>query len=106
LVQTKIYRNEDVEEIVVAVPSGHQHARFLIKLVDQEIVLQEATVAALVRAFTNIVLHPWRRGVVLKKKLLSNGEKKHGFAKYQLIEVPDSEESAVETITMLLKSVE
>ncbi len=57
----KVYRNEDVLEIIAAIPHGHQHTGFLIRFKDQEILLQEATVAALVRAYVLVSLHPLRR---------------------------------------------
>ena len=57
----KIYRNEDVEEIVACIPEEHRHVRLILKLSDQTIILQEATVAAIVRAYLNIALHPTRK---------------------------------------------
>ncbi len=98
----KIYHNEDVEKIVAGIPDKHYHVRFAIYFKDQVIVLQEAIVAALVRAYAYTAIHPLRRGVILEGKNLSKDEKKHGFAYYQLIEKPRSEDEAVETITRLL----
>lgn len=97
----KIYSNQDVLEIIAAIPEGHYHTRFILKLKDQIIVLQEATVAGLLRAFALTALHPTRKGIILKNKLVKQ-EKKHGFAKYQLIEIPDSEEEAVRQVSMVL----
>ncbi len=98
----KIYRNEDVEEIVMAIPRGHYHVRGMLKLRDQVIVLQEATLAAIARAYLSIILHPTRRGVILKRKHLSRNGRKPGYAEYQLIEVPNSEEEAVKIIDEVL----
>ncbi len=98
----KIYSNQDVLEIIAAIPEGHHHTRFILKLKDQIIVLQEATVAGLLRAFALTALHPTRKGIILKNKLVKQ-EKKHGFAKYQLIEIPGSEEEAVRQVSMILK---
>ncbi|WP_042667597.1 hypothetical protein [Desulfurococcus amylolyticus] len=80
----KIYRNEDVEEIVACIPEGHRHVRLILKLSDQIIILQEATVAAIVRAYLNIALHPTRKYIRLVKRCLS--DLKQGFAKTQLME--------------------
>jgi hypothetical protein len=80
----KIYRNEDVEEIVACIPEGHRHVRLILKLSDQTIILQEATVAAIVRAYLNIALHPTRKYVRLVKRSLT--DLKQGFAKTQLME--------------------
>ncbi len=80
----KIYRNEDVKKIVACIPPGHFHTRFIIELNDQIIVLQEATVAGLVRAFALTSLHPTRRSIVLVSQ--APEDLKQGFAKYQLIE--------------------
>lgn len=98
----KIYRNEDIEEIIAAIPKNHYHVRFLIKFKDQAIVLQEATVAALVRAYAYTVLHPSRRGIILRKRAMGKNEKKPGFASYQIIELIDSEEEAVKIITDII----
>lgn len=80
----RIYRNEDVKKIVACIPQGHLHTRFIIELSDQVIVLQEATVAGIVRAFALTSLHPTRRYIVLTSQSPENAKK--GFAKHQLIE--------------------
>jgi len=102
LEKVKIYRNEEVTEIIAAIPRGHYHVRLAIVLNDQVIVLQEATVAAIVRAYSFVAIHPTRKGVILRCKKLEKHEKKHGFAQYQLIEEPDSEEEAINMIEKLL----
>ncbi len=98
----KVYRNEDVLEIIAAIPRGHYHTRFLIRFKDQEILLQEATVAALVRAYALVSLHPLRRGLILRNKLMEKHEKKIGFAYNQLIEIPGSEEEAIDIISSIV----
>lgn len=97
-----VYGNMDVEKIVAGIPSGHYHTRFAIFLRDQVIILQEAAVAALVRAYAYTSIHPTRRGIILTQKQLGSNEKKHGFAKHQLIEIPGSEDEAVRIIDELL----
>ncbi|ABN69577.1 hypothetical protein Smar_0468 [Staphylothermus marinus F1] len=98
----RIYKNEDVEEIIAAIPENHYHVRFLIKFRDQTILLQEATVAALVRAYAYTALHPFRKGIILRRKTLSKEEKKPGYATHQLIEITGSEDKAVKIITDII----
>jgi len=102
----KIYRNEDVEEVVAAIPRNRRHIRVLIKLRDQGIVLQEASVAAITRAYLSVLLHPSRRGIILKNAKISERERKPGYAEYQLIEVPNSEDEAVNIITKIVSGGE
>ncbi|MEM1834304.1 MAG: hypothetical protein QXO80_03705 [Thermosphaera sp.] len=80
----KIYRNEDVEKVIACIPSGHVHTRFVIGLKDQVIILQEAVVAALLRAYASTAIHPTRKSIILVSKTLPDVKK--GFAKSQLIE--------------------
>jgi len=93
MAETKVYRNTDVEKIVAAIPRGHKHLRLALFLKDQVIVLQEATVAAIVRAYINIIAHPLRKGVVLERRNLCSKEKKPGYAEFQLIEVGGDKEA-------------
>lgn len=83
----RILVNADIAEIVLAPPHGHQHLRATIKLHSgEEIILQEATVANLVRAYVGIKTHPKRRSCRLVGKELREGEMKKGFAEWQLLE--------------------
>lgn len=77
--------------------------RLAIVLNDQVIVLQEATVAAIVRAYSLVAIHPTRRGAILRCRKLERYERKHGFAKHQLIEEHDSEEEAINVIENFLR---
>jgi len=80
-----ILRNEDIREIILEVPEGHRHLRTTIYLKDgEEIVLQEATVANIVRAFVSIKTHPLKKKIVLKGRKVD--ERKEGFAEWQIIE--------------------
>lgn len=79
-----IYKNEDINRIVAFIPPGHKHIRLLIETKDQCILLQEATIAAIVRAYINITTHPTRKAVELIRTCISYGKK--NYAKYQLIE--------------------
>jgi hypothetical protein len=81
-----VIKNEDVREVFLEVPEGHKHLRTTIVLSDgRTIVLQEATVANIVRAFVTIKTHPQIEHLVLKGRELKNVKK--GFARWQLLEV-------------------
>ncbi len=90
----KIYPNESVRKVIAFIPKGHHHIRLAIYLQDQVIVLHEATIAAIVRAYIDIVTHPKRRAVELVLHNVGNN-KKHGYAKWQLIESRRNEEEIV-----------
>lgn len=86
-----IIRNEDISEARMEVPSGHQHLRTTIVLSSgEEIVLQEATVANLVRAYVTLKTHPRTSGIVLRPVRLD--DRKEGFAEWQLLESGQKEE--------------
>lgn len=71
----------------LAIPSGHLHLRAVLELSDgQELELQEATVAALVRAYVSIKTDPLRQQVRLVGRRLDPAEGKSGFAEWQLLE--------------------
>jgi len=84
--EVRILANADIKEIVIAPPEGHRHLRATITLHSGEaIVLQEATLANLVRAYVDIKTHPQRECVRLVGRELSEGERKKGFAEWQLL---------------------
>jgi hypothetical protein len=86
----RVLTNAEITEIFIAPPEGHQHLRTTIKLQSGEsIVLQEATVANLVRAYVAIKTHPQRQNVRLLGQELSEKEKKKDFATWQLLEEDD-----------------
>jgi len=91
----KIYRNSDVLKIVGFIPPGHRHMRLVIVLEDQIIVLQEATVAAIARAYIDIVSHPTRKAVEYAQVKLDKDTRKSGYAEYQLIEGDKSEDQII-----------
>ena len=98
----RVYRNEDVERIAAFIPRGHMHTRLILVLKDQVIVLQEATVAAIVRAYASVALHPSRRAVELERRRLAKGERKPLFAEHQLVETNRAEEEVLEWAEELL----
>jgi len=85
--QQQILANADIAEIVLAQPTGHRHLRATIRLHSgAEIVLQEATVANLVRAYVGVKTHPQKVSCRLVGRELSETERKDGFAIWQLLE--------------------
>ncbi len=84
--EVRVLRNEDVKRVVAFIPPGHRHVRFAVFLGNEVLVFQEATINAIVRAFTQVALHPRRRALSLKLRELTKAERKEGYAKWQLIE--------------------
>jgi hypothetical protein len=80
-----VIRNEDVKELLVEIPEGHMHIRATIFLQDgTELILQEATIANMVRAYINVKTHPTAAGLRLTGKKIQ--DRKDGFAEWQLVE--------------------
>jgi hypothetical protein len=93
-------RNEDISQALLAVPAGHSHLRLAITTRDGDtIVLQEAAVAAIVWAYTNIKTHPVRRAVKMVSVPLPG--RKKGYAEHQLIEADTPDEEVEAEITGL-----
>ncbi len=77
--------NEMIREVILEVPAGHRHLRTSLLLHDgTQVILQEATIANIVRAYITMKTHPQRTAVRLKGITLQN--RKAGFADYQLLE--------------------
>jgi len=78
-------RNEDIKEVLVEIPEGHKHIRTKITLQDDtELVLQEAAIANITRAYITVKTHPQKESVKLKGRELT--DKKDGYADWQLLE--------------------
>lgn len=85
-----LLRNRSVSRVVVGVPEGHVHVRARIETESGDVItLQEATLAALCRAYMDISTHPSRHAVELRSAPVAGG--KEGFAPQQLLEVPSDE---------------
>mgnify|MGYP000333042267 CR=1 FL=1 len=93
--KVKIYKNKDVEKVIAFIPPGHRHVRLYIEFNDQRIIIQQATVDAIIRAYSSVALHPQRKAIELVKKKLSKYERKEGFAEYQLIETSKKDEEII-----------
>ena len=84
-----IIRNEDVNKVLVGVPKGHKHIRISIELQNGlSLILQEATIANILRAYTTVKTHPSVRAQELEMQTLSTKQRKEGYAVHQLIETP------------------
>lgn len=80
-----ILGTEDVVQVVAEIPKNHRHLRTTLQLADgTSITLQEATVAAIVRAYVAIKTDPVRKSMQLSGRKLT--ERKSGYAAWQLLE--------------------
>jgi hypothetical protein len=80
-----VLKNEDVTGIIAEIPAGHRHLRTTILLADgSALTFQEATVAALVRAYVTVKTDPVKTRVVLKGA--RENRRKRGYAEWQLQE--------------------
>ncbi len=80
-----VLRNEDVTRIEAEIPAGHWHLRTTLTLADgTTVTFQEATMAALVRAYVAVKTDPLRDRVVLKGGKVPG--RKEGYAEWQLLE--------------------
>lgn len=88
----RVVRTWDVKRVLLGVPEGHEHLRVFIELKDGEvIVLQEATIAAVVRGYIEIKTHPVKEAMELLGREISESERKQEFASWQLIETKEKD---------------
>ena len=86
-VKQRILANADIREINLEIPQGDKHLRTTIRLSSgEELILQEATVANLVRGYINVKTHPRMAECRLTGQLLSEEDMKEGYAPWQLLE--------------------
>ena len=89
--------NEDIKELIVEIPEGHKHVRTTIIFQDDtEWVLQEATVANLVRACITVKTHPTTARVKLEGRRLTAA--KEGHADWQLLEVAGEQDGGMDRV--------
>ncbi len=87
-----LLRNRNVSRVLVGVPDGHQHIRARIETAGGDVItLQEATLAAIARAYLAVSTHPTRNAVELRAMEISG--RKRGFAEVQLLETDADEDS-------------
>ncbi len=95
-----IFSNRDVRRIIAFIPEGHRHIRVYIEAGEWKMVFQEATVAAIVRAYIDVKTHSKRNVVELISKKLD--ERKPGYAEYQLVESGREEKDILKEIESTL----
>ncbi|MEW6218994.1 MAG: hypothetical protein AB1634_05585 [Thermodesulfobacteriota bacterium] len=99
--QAHFIPNRAIAEAILAVPAGHRHLRLALRLADgSTLVLAEAAVAAIVRAYTTVKTHPQVLGLRLRGVPLD--ERKPGFAEHQLLEVAGSAQELAEEMARIL----
>ncbi len=87
-----LLRNRHVSRVLVGVPDGHQHIRARIETAGGDVItLQEATLAAIARAYLSVSTHPTRNAVELRAVEISG--RKQGFAEVQLLETDTDEDT-------------
>ncbi len=80
-----IIPNQNVHEVIAEIPEGHKHLRVTLTLSDgTSFTFQEATVAAMVRAYTRIKTHPTAVRIAMRGGIAA--ERKEGYAEWQLLE--------------------
>ena len=90
----KLIPNKDIVRIVVGIPQNHKHIRMQIETKTQGTwIIHEATLAAISRAYLDILLHPSKRIIELVSKKVDG---KPGYAEHQLIETTRSFETIME----------
>lgn len=100
--QVDIIHNDDVQRMLVGVPTGHQHVRAALELRDGRcLILQEATIAALVRAYVTVNTHPQTRGVKMVGHM-DLPRRKMDFAPYQMVEDGGSDAEVARALGLLV----
>ncbi len=98
--RVRILKTSDVMRVIAFIPPGHRHTRVLIELrTGERLILQQATVDGIIRAYASVALHPSRKACELILRHLSSAERKEGFAKWQLIESERNEDDVMREIT-------
>lgn len=98
---TTVFSNSEISHALLGVLKGHRHLRLALTTNDGEtIVLQEAAVAAIVRAYTTIKTHPFRRAVRMISTPLS--DRKKGYAEHQLVETDTPDDEVEAELTRML----
>lgn len=86
-----LLRNREVLRVLVGVPDGQEHLRARIETAAGDVItLQEATIAALARAYLQITTHPTLQAIELRAEAVDT--RKTGFAEFQLLDTSTPEE--------------
>ena len=101
---TRVIKNEDISQAIIAVPEGHSHLRLALTTKDGDtVILQEAALAAVVRAYTTLKTHPVKRAVKLVS--VKPVRLKEGYAKDQLLEVELADPEVAAELSALLDAI-
>ena len=102
--EIRIIRNGDVDRVLIGVPEGHKHLRICLKLKNGSLlILQEATLANILRAYTTIKTHPVIRAQELEMKTLKSEAIREGFALHQLLETSRKSEDIEKELRTFLE---
>lgn len=83
--EARVLSTEAVVGLVAEIPEGHRHLRTTLTLADgTALTLQEATVAAIVRAYVAVKTDPVTTRVAMRGGKLAR--RKAGYAEWQLVE--------------------
>jgi len=88
----RCFQNNEIKSITAGIPgTEHRHVRTALETNDGIFIFQEATIAAMVRAYIHVKTHPQVRAVRLEGRNVEDG--KPGYAKWQLLETSCGEEA-------------
>ena len=96
--------NDQVDRVLMGVPKDHAHVRTVIEIGDTRLILQEATIAGIVRAFTTLNTHPTLRGIELVQRKCEH--RKEGFAAHQLLASDKPSEDVCIEIRAILRNTQ
>ncbi|MFP4498651.1 MAG: hypothetical protein ACLFQV_10605 [Vulcanimicrobiota bacterium] len=100
--KVKTYRNVDIKTIRMGAPGeNHKHLRALVETEDEFLVFQEATIAALVRAYISVKNHPQKAAVLMAGEYAEN--LKPGFARWQLLERDEVDQGIIEMMSEIME---
>jgi hypothetical protein len=103
--RVKKIRNAQVQRILLGVPRSHKHLRAVLELTDgTKLILHEATLASIVRAFLFAKLDPVQDAVELMGSELT--ERRAGFAEYQLLVTEKASKRVKAELTNILEQNE
>ena len=89
--------------MLIGVPKGYKYLRVYMKLKDAALILQEATIANILRAYLTIKTHSTIRAQELKMHKLDETRTKQGYALHQLLGTSRNQEETLEELRELLE---
>lgn len=95
--------NEEINRLLVGIPRGHRHVRAVLQLEDETLILQEATLANLCRAYIRISTDPRPGGQALELSADCSEDRKPGYARCQHLETARRAEEVANELAELLR---